>query len=194
MGDVVLREAAEAHALQVFLFVGARGLEEQDGDAAGGDVVAAEVGDEALELFEPAGAALVGVEVHGAAVDARFDAVAGARHVLGGFDGEEGLARPCPAVDEDSRGVVEDGEDDALLLGELVELLADVVEDGVGGGDEVEVAAEVVGDGVDGVGGWRVYAARGSSSGDSMLNRRPSASMMRPRLESRGFPFSERVR
>jgi hypothetical protein len=47
---------------------------------------------------------------------------------------------------------VEDVEDDALLLGELVELLADVVEDGVGGGDEVEVAAEVVGDGVDGVG------------------------------------------
>ena len=88
----------------MFLFVAARGLEEQDGDAAGGDVVAAEVGDEALELFEPAGAALVGVEVYGAAV-----------------------------------------EDDALLLGELVELLADVVEDGVGGGDEVEVAAEVVG-------------------------------------------------
>ena len=63
----------------MFLFVAARGLEEQDGDAAGGDVVAAEVGDEALELFEPAGAALVGVEVHGAAVDARFDAVLGAR-------------------------------------------------------------------------------------------------------------------
>ncbi|MDB4278569.1 hypothetical protein N9917_03070 [Deltaproteobacteria bacterium] len=62
------------------------------------------------------------MEVHGAAVDARFDAVAGARHALGGFDGEEGLARPCPAVDEDARGVVEDVEDDALLLGELVEL------------------------------------------------------------------------
>jgi len=29
-----------------------RGLEEEDGDAAGWDVVAAEVGDEALELFE----------------------------------------------------------------------------------------------------------------------------------------------
>ena len=64
--------------------------------------------------------------------------MAGARHALGGFDGEEGLARPCPAVDEDARGVVEDIEDDALLLGELVELLADVVEEGVGGGDEVE--------------------------------------------------------
>ena len=34
-------------------------------------------------------------------------------------------------------------------MGELVELLADVVEEGVGGGDEVEVASEVVGDGVD---------------------------------------------
>ena len=68
------------------------------------------------------------------------DAVPGARHSLGGFDGEEGLARPCPAVDEDARGVV---EDDALLLGELVELRADVVDDGVGGGDEVEV--ELVG-------------------------------------------------
>ena len=78
--------------------------------------------------------------------------MAGARHALGGFDGEEGLARACAAVDEDARGVVEDVEDDALLLGELVELLADVVEEGVGGGDEVEVASEVVGDGVDGVG------------------------------------------
>jgi hypothetical protein len=95
----------------VFLFVGARGFEQQDGDAAGWDVVAAEVGDEALELLEPAGAAVVGVEVYGAAVDAGF---------------------------EDARGVVEDVEDDALLLGELVELLADVVEEGVGGGDEVE--------------------------------------------------------
>ena len=47
----------------MFLFVGARGFEEQDGDAAGWDVVAAEVGDEALELLEPAGAAVVGVEV-----------------------------------------------------------------------------------------------------------------------------------
>ena len=47
-----------------------RGLEEQDGDAAGWDVVAAEVGEEALELLEPAGAAVVGVEVDGAAVDA----------------------------------------------------------------------------------------------------------------------------
>jgi len=37
-------------------------------------------------------------------------------------------------------------------------------------------------------------AARGPSSGESMLNRRPRASMMRPRLERRGFPFSERVR
>jgi len=56
-----------------------RGLEEQDGAAAGWDVVAAEDGEEALELLEPAGAAVVGVEVHGAAVDARFDAVGGAR-------------------------------------------------------------------------------------------------------------------
>ena len=38
---------------------------------------------------------------------------------------------------------MEDVEDDALLLAELVELLADVVDDGVGGGDEVEV--ELVG-------------------------------------------------
>ena len=45
----------------------------------GGDVVAAEVGDEALELLEPAGAAVVGVEVYGAAVDAGFDAVLGVR-------------------------------------------------------------------------------------------------------------------
>ena len=56
----------------MFLFVAARGFEEQDGDAAGWDVVAAEVGDEALELLEPAGAAVVGVEVYGAAVDAGF--------------------------------------------------------------------------------------------------------------------------
>jgi hypothetical protein len=41
VGDVVFRKAAEAHALEVFLFVAARGLEEQDGDAAGWDVVAA---------------------------------------------------------------------------------------------------------------------------------------------------------
>jgi hypothetical protein len=32
---------AEAHALKVFLFVAARGLEEQNGDATGWDVVAA---------------------------------------------------------------------------------------------------------------------------------------------------------
>lgn len=95
-------------------------------------------------VFEACGQELVEAEEQ--------DAVAGARHALGGFDGEEGLARPCPAVDEDARGVVEDVEDDALLLGELVELLADVVEEGVGGGDEVEVASEVVGDGVDGLG------------------------------------------
>ena len=56
----------------------AGGVEEQNGDAVGWDVVAAEVGEEALELLEPAGAAVVGVEVHGAAVDARFDAVGGA--------------------------------------------------------------------------------------------------------------------
>jgi hypothetical protein len=43
---------AEAHALEVFLFVAARGLEEQDGDAAGWDVVAPSVGDEALERGE----------------------------------------------------------------------------------------------------------------------------------------------
>lgn len=43
-GDVVLGEAAEAHALEVFLFVTARGLEEQNGDAAGWDVVAPYVG------------------------------------------------------------------------------------------------------------------------------------------------------
>ena len=51
----------------MFLFVGARGFEEQDGDAAGGDVVAAEVGDEAsagcsgtvLSLFEQLRAAVV---------------------------------------------------------------------------------------------------------------------------------------
>ena len=35
----------------MFLFVGARGFEEQDGDAAGWDVVAAEVGDEAVGVF-----------------------------------------------------------------------------------------------------------------------------------------------
>jgi hypothetical protein len=51
----------------VFLFVAERGLEEQDGDAAGWDVVAAEVGDEALELLEPAGAAVVGVASTGQA-------------------------------------------------------------------------------------------------------------------------------
>ena len=54
-----------------------RGLEEEGGDAAGWDVVAAEVGDEALELFEPAGAALVGVEVYGAAVDAGYATAGG---------------------------------------------------------------------------------------------------------------------
>ena len=63
----------------MFLFVGAWGFEEQDGDPAGWDVVAAEVGDEALELLEPAGAAVVGVEVYGAAVDAGFDAMLGVR-------------------------------------------------------------------------------------------------------------------
>ena len=40
VGDVVLREAAEAHALEVCLFVAARGPEEQNGDSAGWDVVA----------------------------------------------------------------------------------------------------------------------------------------------------------
>ena len=114
--------------------------------------VAVEVSDDELAfvglvgdaVFEACGQELVEAEEQ--------DAVAGARHALGGFDGEEGLACACPAVDEDARGVVEDVEDDALLLGELVELLADVVEEGVGGGDEVEVASEVVGDGVDGLG------------------------------------------
>ena len=58
-------------------FVGAGVFEEQDGDAAGGDVVAAEGGDEAVELVEPAGALAVGGEVDGAAVDAGFDAPLG---------------------------------------------------------------------------------------------------------------------
>jgi hypothetical protein len=35
---------------EVFIFVGARGLEEQNGDSAGWDVVAAEVGDEARTI------------------------------------------------------------------------------------------------------------------------------------------------
>ena len=48
VGDVVFREAAEAHALEVFVFVAARGLEEQEGDAARWDVVAVEVGEEAF--------------------------------------------------------------------------------------------------------------------------------------------------
>ncbi len=49
------------------------------------------------------------------------------------------------AVDEDAFGILEDVEDDALFLGEVVELLADVVDDELGGRDEVEVAAEEAG-------------------------------------------------
>ena len=40
VGDVVFGEAAEAHAFEVFVFVAARGLEEQNGDSGGWDVVA----------------------------------------------------------------------------------------------------------------------------------------------------------
>jgi hypothetical protein len=62
-----------------------------DGDAAGGDVVAAEGGDEAVELVEPAGALAVGGEVDGAAVDAGFDAPFGV--------GDEGQLPP-PSADD----------------------------------------------------------------------------------------------
>ena len=52
----------------------AGGVEEQNGDAVGWDVVAAEVVDEALELLEPSGAAFIALEVDVLAVDAGFDA------------------------------------------------------------------------------------------------------------------------
>jgi len=85
---------------------------------------------------------------------------------------------------------VEDVEDDALLLGELVELLADVVEDGVGGGDEVEVAAEVVGDGVDGV-GVEAPGARHGGPVRRRMNRPPRKVTSSPRGR-RGLLFFSR--
>ena len=111
-----------------------------------------EVADEELALV------VLGLD---ASVDARGeelveaeeeDALAVVGHALGGFDGEERLARAGAAVDDDALGVVEDVEGDALLFGEVVELLADVVDDELGGRDEVEVAAEEVGELFDGVG------------------------------------------
>ena len=93
-------------------FVGAGVFEEQDGDAAGGDVVAAEGGDEAVELVEPAGALAVGGEVDGAAVDAGFDAPLG----VGDEGGLLGDGAGVAAVEGEALADAEGGEVLELLV------------------------------------------------------------------------------
>ena len=114
--------------------------------------VAAQVADDELALVLLGGDASVDARGEELVEADEEDALAVSGHALGGFDGEERFARAGAAVDDDALRVVEDVEGDALLFGEVVELLAHVVDDARGRWDEVEVAAEGVGELLDGVG------------------------------------------
>ena len=104
----------------MLFFVGAGVFEEQDGDAAGGDVVAAEGGDEAVELVEPPGALAVGGEVDGAAVDAGFDAPLGVGDeggLLVALDCGGDVGLPVGALDEVEEVAVEVADEELAFVG-----------------------------------------------------------------------------